>query len=370
MLSGSAANNIEIPEFFENRDHMSKQSRHRKSTFLAALSLFALACGTASAQDNAMAKGETVVMQTYAGTIGNVHGLIAIEKGFCEKHGLKCELKVINSGPAGMQALIGKSIDVALPVTELVASSVANGAEVTIIGMQRQKIMLSVSARNETALPHRAAGYPAIMQDFKGMKIGVTGRGSGGEIMFSALLRGAGMQPSDVTYVGVGGPATAYTSMVLGKQVDAAVMFEPLGEFCVANKTCAVVVDMTKGEGSPEIKAMNGAAIPLVMRSEMVRSNPQLVKALVAAMRDAEKWFADAANFDELVKIYSSSINFGDIPNAEALRRTFIRNELPYYITGLKVPRDAVKANFQFALQNKLIDKPVDAAPVIWELAY
>ena len=43
------------------------------------------------------ANGETLNIQNYAGTTGNMHAIIAKEKGFCDKYGFKCEIKVINS---------------------------------------------------------------------------------------------------------------------------------------------------------------------------------------------------------------------------------------------------------------------------------
>ena len=72
------------------------------------------------------ANGETLNIQNYAGTTGNMHAVVAQKKGFCEKYNFKCELKTLNSGTLGLQALVGKTIDIAQTGTELTAA-IPNG---------------------------------------------------------------------------------------------------------------------------------------------------------------------------------------------------------------------------------------------------
>jgi NitT/TauT family transport system substrate-binding protein len=315
------------------------------------------------------ANGETLNIQTYAGTTGNMHAVIAARKGFCEKYNFRCELKTINSGILGLQALVGKTIDVAQTGTEITASTVAAGGDVAIVGISLPNNVVFLAARSDVSLPNRAKGYPAVMQDFKGLKIGVPARGAGAEVFAHAMLREAGLQPSDVTFVAVGGPATAYTSLVVGRQVDAVVMFEPLKHVCLHTKACAMVVDMTVGEGPKEVRNMNGASVPLVMRREMAAGNPALMAAFYAAMRDAAAWFNEPGNFEDLVKIYTPLISFGDLAGADELRRTWLKDAIATYSKDLKVDRAAVKATLDFHAVSQDRGKPLDAAAVVWDQA-
>lgn len=333
---------------------------------IAAAAIVALACGGADAQ-SPRANGETLRIQNYAGTTGNMHAVVAAAKGFCDKYNFKCELKTLNSGTLGLQALVGKTIDIAQTGTELTAATGDSG--LVLVGVSLPANVLSVSVRSDVPLPNKDKGYPAMMKDFKGLKIGTTARGSGGEVIFNAMLRDAGMKPSDVTYVAVGGPATAYTSMVVGKQVDAAVLFQPLTQLCAFNKTCATVIDMTVGEGPKVVKEMTGASVPFVARREMADANPKLMEAFYAAFRDAAAWFNDPANFEELVKIYTPLISFGDMPGADQLRRDWIKSVIPAYSKDLKVDRNAVKAIVDFYAANGMFDKPVDPAKLVWDKA-
>jgi NitT/TauT family transport system substrate-binding protein len=321
---------------------------------------------TASAQ-TPRANGETLNIQNYAGTTGNMHAVVAQKKGFCEKYNFKCEVRTLNSGTLGLQALVGKTIDIAQTGTELTAATGESG--LVLVGLSLPAVVLSVSVRADVPLPNRAKGYPEMMKDFKGLKIGTTARGSGGEAIFNTMLRDAGMQPSDVTYVAVGGPATAYTTMVIGKQVDAAVVFQPLTQLCAFTKTCATVIDMTVGEGPKAVRDMTGASVVFVARREMADSNPNLMAAFYAAFRDAATWFNDPANFEELVKIYTPLISFGDLPGADQLRRDWIKSVIPAYSKDLKIDRPAVKAIIDFYAANKMFDKPVDPARLIWDKA-
>ena len=311
------------------------------------------------------ANGETLNIQNYAGTTGNMHAIIAKEKGFCDKYGFKCEIKVINSTSLGLQALIGKTIDVVQGGVDLTAAAIVAGGDVAIIATSLPDQVLSVSTRNDVPLPNKAKGYPDIIKDFKGLKVGITARGTSSEKLFNTMLIDGGLQPSDVTYVAVGGPQTAYTSLVIGKQIDAVVMFQPLTQLCRFNKTCDTVIDMTLGEGPASIKAMNGSSVVYVMRGETIAGNPNLVAAFLAAFKDAATWFNDPANFEEIVKIYTPLISFGDLPGADQLRRDWIKSVIPAYSKDLKVSRTSIKAIVDYFTVAGVIEKPVDLDKLI-----
>ena len=337
----------------------------RRPGGVVAAALCSAFVGHAAVAQTPKAAGETVNIQNYQGTTGNMHAVIAEAKGFCDKYNFKCAIKAINSTSIGLQALVGKSIDVTQSGADLVAAAVAAGADVKVIGTSLPASVLSVSTRNDVPLPSKAKGYPEVMKDFKGMKIGVSARGTSSEWLFNTMLADGGLKPTDVTYVAIGGPATAYTALVIGKQVDAVVMFQPLTQLCRFNKTCDTVIDLTQGEGPAKIKAQNGASVVFAMRGDMIASNPQLVASIHAAFRDAAVWFNDPANFEELVKIYTPLISFGDLAGADQLRRDWIKGVLFAYSKDLKVGRPALQSIIDYNVEAGLISKPITAADVV-----
>lgn len=344
-----------------------KHFRYLRETLVTlAIAIVPLAA-EAQIQPNARANGETLRIQYIGGSLANYQAIIAERKGFCEQHGFKCETRAISAGPLSLQALIGKSVDVVLTGTDTAVASISQGGDLLIVATLRQVSPFSVAARSDVPLPNKAKGYPAIMQDFKGRKVGVTGRGAATETNFHALLAGAGMQPGDVTFVPVGGPGTAFQALTVGKQVDFLSMFEPIPTLCAGTRTCEVVIDLTKGVGPPVLTAMNGAIIALLMRREMVESNPKLAHAYVAAMSTATKWARDPVNFEEVLKIYEPIINFGSAPNADEMRRSLVRTELATSSPGMETSRPALKAVVDFALAYKVISAPIDPARLIWK---
>ena len=80
----------------------------------------------------AQGKGETVRIQDVPG-IGNMLFRVAATKGYCEKHGITCQLQTIPSGPLGAQALLAKSIDAGLTPPEVQINAMIKGASLKAI---------------------------------------------------------------------------------------------------------------------------------------------------------------------------------------------------------------------------------------------
>src|SRR5258708_9851681 len=117
---------------------------------------------------------------------------------------------------------------------------------------------------------------------------------------------------------------------------------------------------MTIGEGPKTVESTIGANVIFAMRREMADGNPALMAAYYAAMRDAATWFHDPANFDELAKIFTPIISFGDMDGADAMRRSWIKSIIPIYSKDLVVKRSALQAIMDFTYDNQIIDLRCD----------
>jgi ABC-type nitrate/sulfonate/bicarbonate transport system substrate-binding protein len=196
----------------------------------------------------------------------------------------------------------------------------------------------------------------------------VPARGATGEVYLNVMLRD-GLSPGDVTVVGVGGPQTAYTSMVVGKPIDAAVTFSPAKELCDASKACQTVVDMTRGEGPALFRTPSASSVVFVVRRQWADNNPALMAAFYAAMKEAATWMRDPANLDELIGFYRPSLKVGEIPNPDELLRNWIKSSVGKYSGDLAVNRDGIKAALDFAVENKMLEKSVDVGRLVWSKA-
>ncbi|MGD9838304.1 MAG: ABC transporter substrate-binding protein [Afipia sp.] len=319
---------------------------------------------SADAQDKkAMGRGETVRINTFPGSIINLPIWVMNDQGFCRERNLKCDPTDIPSAPLALQALVGGSLDLNFSATDVALQSVSRGNKIKIVGALAPNNIFTLNVGNEVPLPNLKAGYPAVMQDLKGKRIGVTARGAATEIMTRALFAGAGVDPDSVTYVAVGSPATSYP-MLVAKQIDAAMMFEPFATLCRTQKSCVTAVSLANGDGPADVKALNGAFLPLLATDSYIAANPHVVKAFVEGMADAIDWTQKPENFAKVLKIAKSHMSLGNLPDPETLLEELVKAEIP--TLGVRVDRKSVAAYSDLLLKYKVTDKPVTVDAIVY----
>lgn len=302
---------------------------------------------------HAMADTELIRVQDYPG-LGNLMVRVAAAKGFCEKNGIKCELKTIPAAPLGIQTLLAGDIDVAFGPAEVVIQAASKGADLKVIGTATRDTIFFLMAGAQTETPNAAKGYPAVMADLKGKKIGVTARGSAAEFQLVDMLKGAGLQASDVTIIPVGAPNTALPA-IANKQIDALMLFSPMDGFCAAMKVCRVIVDPRKGEGPQEILKLNGAAGPMTVRGEYAQKKSAALDSFAKAMRESEAFVQDPKNYDAVLKVVNDTFKIDGPAGAAAVDAS-----LKASISGVRFTADP-KA-LQYAADYLLATKQMNAA--------
>ncbi|MGE0801480.1 MAG: ABC transporter substrate-binding protein [Lautropia sp.] len=320
-----------------------------------------LSSGSAAAADR-------IVLQQFPGTFGNAAGVVAAKKGFCDKRGFQCEIKSLATGPLGVQALAGRSIDAAFSATEVFVAAIAAGTKLRIVYGGYRNLSYSLMTRNDTPMPSLDKGYPAYMKDLAGKKIGVAARGSGTEMHLLSLLRNAGMSEKDVTIVPVGGAGTAYPALVVGKQIDALMMFPPLRRICLTERTCRVVVDNKEMKWPADLASMVGSPASVAMREDFIQQNPELVKRFVDALGEATRWILDPANRSEFKELMRPNMTLGELPQAEVIRDRWIDDEIADMGDG-KVVRSSIEAVAKFLADNGITSRIPSASEMIYEHA-
>lgn len=314
----------------------------------------------------AQGKGETVRFQDFPGT-GNMLVKVAIAKGYCEKHGIKCQLQVIPSGPLGAQALLAESIEVGMFVPEVGVLAIQKGAKIKAAAGAAVGNVYILIAGNHVATPNAGKGFPALMQDFKGKKIGVPARGSGGEISFAWMLEKAGMKADDVTFVAVGAGTTAYAA-VTNKQVDGLMLFEPAGSMCEVYKTCKVIWRGAEDKEPAEQYALNGAGALNWLRQGYIDKNPHVVTAIINVLKDADLFANNPANFAEVQAIVTSYFKF-DLPDADRLMAAVVKRMLDQGQYVAAINRDALKAVVDFMIQTRQLEKSIPVSEIVFDKA-
>lgn len=319
----------------------------------------AIASFVALGANNAYAQ-KTVRIQDYPG-LGNFLVRVANANGLCEKNGIKCEIRVLPSSPLGMQTLMSGDLDVAFAASETVIQIANKGADLKILGSGAREPVFFLMAAAGMSLPNLAKGYPAVMHDFKGKKIGITARGSGNEFQLKDMLAGAGMTIEDITMVAVGAPNTAFPA-IANKQIDAMLSFNPMDGFCEVTKACTVVVDPRKGQGPSAILKVAGAAMLLVTRGDYATKNPDALEAYGKAMREAETFAQNPANAVAVLKIAQDSFKV-TIPDGDRAVEIALKNSLPGY--RFPVDAKALQHVSEYNFRNGQIDKVVDTSKLL-----
>ncbi len=322
------------------------------------------AASVAHAQPNG--KGAQIRIQEYPGSILNLPTWVAIEKGFCSKYGLQCAAVALQSGPLGLQTLASGSIEASFASNDVTLAAASRGNDVQLVVGHSPNNYYTLNVRADYPLPNRSKGYPEVMKDLKGSKMGVTARGSAIELTMRAFLIGAGMTGDEVTYVAVGSPATSYPAM-LNKQIDGTVSFEPFNTLCTYQKTCVDLVNPGRGEGPALLTGMNGGFAAYAMRRNYIESNPQAVEAFIAAITDTIAWISDPKNLDEVIAISKKKMSLGSVEDADKVMAQLVKNHTQSFSPAIN--RKSVDAVSTFLLENKLITNPVSSSTLVYSKA-
>lgn len=291
---------------------------------------------------------------------GNIIARVAVAKKFCEKQGIRCETRTFASGPLAMQVMLSGELEVTYTPPEVVIQAALQGSQLRIIGNGYARSPFFLAIGNHVDLPNANKGYPAVIRDLKGRRIGVPARGAGAEFLLKSMLKDAGLSPSDVIIVASGAPNTTYPSLQT-RQIDAAVTFTPAESFCRVLESCKVVVDTSVGEGPASFAAMTGMNMALTVKADYAQKNPKTIAAFSAAMRDSTAFVQDPRNADEVIAIIEQTFRI-DHPKGKEIADTALRATLP----GVRFERNprALQAAADYLYDTEQIKTRFDTNPL------
>ncbi|MEU4428368.1 aliphatic sulfonate ABC transporter substrate-binding protein [Actinoplanes sp. NPDC024001] len=192
---------------------------------------------------------------------------IAEDRKLWAKHGLQAELKVFTNGPLQVQALGAGDLDFGY---------IGPGA-MWLPASGKAKVI----AINSLGFADRVIAQPGItsVQALKGKKVGVP-EGTSGDMILRLALQGAGLTVDDVQKVAMDA-STVVTAFGSG-QIDAAGIWYPLID--TIKKRVPGLVELAKNDDF-----YPGVSFPsaYVGRNEVVSGKPELVRKVLAVLREA-----------------------------------------------------------------------------------
>jgi len=226
---------------------------------------------------------------------------VAEAKGFFAKHGLDAQLVYFRSGAETTTAVVSGSTEFGALATEHVAQVRGQGLRLKAIVANLADSPFTLIVRKEVELPNVARGYPHVIRDLKGLRLGITGRGASTDFTLRFLLKEGGLDPdTDVTIIATGGVMTSLAALQKG-DIQGYLAFEPIQTQAVHGLGIAKpVIDIRKGEGP---RALGEYAYnSMVAREEFLAAHPETARRMVQAVLDAHRFLLDPKNFDEVAR--------------------------------------------------------------------
>lgn len=263
---------------------------------MAAAALAALLPGVAAAQ------ALPVNVAVYTGALVTVPTYVAKDLGLYDKHGLNVSLLDFRAAPDATAALFSGAVDLMSnsPGNMMLVNS--RGRDLVAIVDNFPAPVWSLVVGKDVATPSKAGGYPVLMRDLKGKKIGVPAIGSDGHNFARRFLRDAGMDPEkDVTFLAVGLGPDAVAAFKAG-QLDAVMAIEPVQTVLEALGG-KVVLDLLADKTIPEFASWTSS----VYHSTKAHADKhaELMKRFQAAQEEAIAFVRDPANAEKVAAVWS-----------------------------------------------------------------
>lgn len=248
----------------------------------------------------------TIKIGVYPGNTSSSTWVIADQKGFFKREGLKAKFVNFASGPALAAAVVSGSVDVAYGASAVSFDLAKQSSKLVVLGDFAEYINWYIVAAKDKAKSSASAGFPANVKSLKGMKIGVAGLGGVANKFVYATLKSGGLSPNDVTMIAVGATNTAIPALKNGR-VDALAAVASPEDLRQQHVDAVVVVDAgIKGNAGPAVTNVLGV-IDTTSRAFMKEHSDTLnkyCKAMIATVA----WEKDPANFDEVSQVVAKQL--------------------------------------------------------------
>jgi len=227
---------------------------------------------------------------------------LAERRGHFKDYVLNVAISEFEGGGQSLDALMEGAVDVVTGAYEHTPRMQAKGQDVRAVIELGRFPCIVLAVRKDK--PYKSAA------DLRGMKIGVTAPNSSTHFFVLYLMAKAGLQPSDATFIGVGGGPAAVTAVANG-EVDAIANLDPVITRLQQDGLVRIVIDSRCPRVNYQIFGGTNPAAVLYAKETFITANPNTVQALVNAFYKTLKWIATATT-DEIVDTLPADYFLGD----------------------------------------------------------
>ena len=295
-------------------------------------------------------------VQIYPGAYTSMTVHVADEMGIFTRNKLKVEKIPAQSSSASVAALIGGSIDVVETGAEFVLANQDKGIDIKYISANEVKNYATVIVSPKVPMPNLSKGYPAMMQDLKGLRVGVNAIGATLHLAALMMVSDAGLNKDDVQFVATGTGANTFAAWKAGA-VDAQLTFAPVPELLEALNLAKPI--MVLGETGPDILRFQGLYSGWVARGDFIQKNKPVVDAYIKSIQESIEWIRNPANNARLIdmaKKYSPVSGLSPAENDAVLQKV-VTNYQRFW--GTQISEETIDKWNDYSLRNGLIKRRV-----------
>lgn len=245
----------------------------------------ASATATAVAKATCAAKKVTIAVPVTPPNVVHLTPYVADSFGYFKDENLTVELIRFDGGVGSLRASASGAIDLAGTSSEPVVDAIANGADV--------KIVYSYAPNVDVTF---AVG-PSIktMADLKGKKMGVQEAGGFADVMTRIVLKKAGIDPKDVTFVTTT-TAGRVQALATGVTDTAVLHIDQVRTVAKANPQIHVLANMW------DVLTDYQYAVYIVP-TQTLKDDPSTAECLIRALMRANRAMYDPANRQKIIDL-------------------------------------------------------------------
>lgn len=229
---------------------------------------------------------------------------VAEGAGIFEDNGLDVEQVPLTGGPALVTSLLSGSVDIATAVNGIVWPVMKKGQEITALTGNARGWFNLIGQADLSVGDNKGKGDLSQLQNIKGMRVGVSALGSAQQIAIQVMLADAGLPMDWVTWVPVGGVATAVTAFN-ENQIDLLSTIPPELEL-IGEDNFQMVVDMAYHDKFNVLLDYYGA------KTSWVKENPEKMERFCTSIAQAHNFMVDSANEDAILPILEDTLGIDD----------------------------------------------------------
>lgn len=207
--------------------------------------------------------------------------------GFFKENGLEVEEVRTGSGSKAATIVISGDAQFYLGTIDKITKAKAKGKDLLAVCAMLTKMGSTLAIRKGVKPGIEKLPLKERIPQIKGLTIGVTGRGSGTDILARYIIKHySDLDPErDVNLMPIGKSSAYYAAMKTDK-VDIIVRSEPVPAYCVHNFGARYFVDIIGGE-IPFFS--DYLYISVIGRKDYIEQNPDITRAFVKGMVKAER---------------------------------------------------------------------------------